>query len=234
MTLAKSLYRGIIASALSVTIAFCGAAQKKIVALTFDDGPNTSTTVKVLDVLKENDVAATFFLCGKNINKDTRPIMKRAVTQGCELGNHSRTHSDMRGLTVEKMRMEIEYTSHIIKQTTGVASEFFRPPYLLCNDLMHSSIKMPFIGGFSIEDWLPEVDAAERARRVVAKVKPGDIILLHDFEGNDATVDALKTIIPELKKQGYTFVTVGNLFKEAGIEPQAHNKRLYSNVYEQE
>ena len=207
-------------------------AQEKIVALTFDDGPNTTTTVKVLDVLKQHNVKASFFLCGKGINKDTRPIINRAVKQGCELGNHSRTHSYMDKLSADKIRMEVEYTSHAIQQITGTAPKFFRPPYIAYNDLMFATINLPFISGFMIEDWLPEVNAEERAKRVLARVKPGDIILLHDTEGNDQTAEALKNIIPEMKKQGYEFVTISELFKRANVTPAAHNNKIYSNVYE--
>lgn len=224
---------GYIMAIINSLLTIKGNAQEKIVALTFDDGPNTSTTVQVLDVLKDNNIKATFFLCGKDINKDTRPIINREVQQGCELGNHSRTHSYMNKLSADKIRMETEYTSHTIQQITGTMPKFFRPPYLACNDLMFSTINLPFISGFSVEDWLPEVDAQERASRVLNRVKPGDIILLHDAEGNDQTVEALKTIIPEMKKQGYEFVTISELFKRANVTPAAHNKKIYSNVYEQ-
>ena len=76
-----------------VAVMCCVAAHAadgggKLVALTFDDGPNTTTTVKVLDVLKSNDVVATFFLCGKDIDASTRDVLKRAVEQGCQLENH--------------------------------------------------------------------------------------------------------------------------------------------------
>lgn len=207
-------------------------AQEKIVALTFDDGPNTTTTVQILDVLKEQDVKATFFMCGKSIDRNTRNVIKRVIQQGCEIGNHSRSHTYMDKLSADKIRMEVEYTSHAIQQVAGVAPKFFRPPYIAYNDLMYETIDLPFICGFSVEDWLPEVNAAERARRVLAQVKAGDIILMHDFEGNDQTVEALKTIIPDMKKQGYEFVTVSELFYRANVEPKAHEKKIYSNVYE--
>ena len=77
--------------------------NEKLVAITFDDGPNTTTTVKVLDVLEENGVVATFFLCGKDINSSTRAVMKRAVKIGCELENHSRSHSHMSGMTADQL-----------------------------------------------------------------------------------------------------------------------------------
>lgn len=109
--------------------------NEKLVAITFDDGPNTTTTVKVLDVLEENGVVATFFLCGKDINSSTRAVMKRAVKIGCELENHSRSHSHMSGMTADKIRMEANFTSHAIRQVSGRSPQFFRAPYLDTNEI---------------------------------------------------------------------------------------------------
>ena len=206
--------------------------NEKLVAITFDDGPNTTTTVKVLDVLEENGVVATFFLCGKDINSSTRAVMKRAVKIGCELENHSRSHSHMSGMTADKIRMEANFTSHAIRQVSGRSPQFFRAPYLDTNDLMYETIDLTFIGGFDVKDWDPAVTAADRSQGVLTRVKDGDIVLLHDFKGNDATAEALKTIIPELKKQGYTFVTVSQLFKQKGVTPTPYAKITYHNVYD--
>ena len=206
--------------------------NEKLVAITFDDGPNTTTTVKVLDVLEENGVVATFFLCGKDINSSTRAVMKRAVKIGCELENHSRSHSHMSGMTADKIRMEANFTSHAIRQVSGRSPQFFRAPYLDTNDLMYETIDLTFIGGFDVKDWDPAVTAADRSQGVLTRVKDGDIVLLHDFKGNDATAEALKTIIPELKKQGYTFVTVSQLFKQKGVTPTPYAQITYHNVYD--
>ena len=218
--------------AVLVCLTAAAGDNEKLVALTFDDGPNTVTTPKVLDVLEENGVVATFFLCGKDINTSTRDVMKRAVKLGCELENHSRSHSHMSEMNADKIRMEANFTSHAIKQVTGRAPQFFRAPYLDTNDLMYETIDLIFIGGFDVKDWEPTVTAADRSQGVISRVKDGDVVLLHDFEGNDATAEALKTIIPELKKQGYTFVTVSQLFKLKGITPKPHAKITYHNVYD--
>ena len=231
MTVMKKFFMMLAAVAMCAISAMADDGEK-LVALTFDDGPNVSTTVKVLDVLKENDVVATFFLCGKNIDASTREVMKRAVAQGCELENHSRSHSHMSGMTADKVRMEVNFTSHVIRQVSGRMPQFFRAPYLDTSDLMYETIDLTFIGGFDVKDWEPAVTAADRSRDVLARVKDGDIVLLHDFEGNDATAEALKTIIPELKKQGYTLVTVSELFKRKGITPVKHAKITYGNVYD--
>lgn len=154
-----------------VGIANTWPAAKKYVALSFDDGPNVVTTPKVLDVLEENDVPASFFVIGQNINDDSAEMMRRAVSLGCDIENHSWTHSQM-----------------------------------------------------------PQLSAEQRAATVLGSVRDGNILLLHDMEGNDNTVEALKIIIPELKSRGFEFVTVPQLFKLKGVVPEAHNGIVYTNV----
>lgn len=191
---------------------------EKIVALTFDDGPNTTTTKQVLAVLKENEVPGTFFLIGKHIEKEAVESVKEAFAYGCEIENHSKTHPAMPELTREQMRFEVAYTSEKIKKITGREPKFFRPPYIAVSDEMFEEIGLTFIAGIGCEDWLEEVSAQERADRILKQVRDGAVILLHDSEGNIQTVEALKLLIPELKKQGYTFVTVEELFKLRGLK----------------
>ena len=94
----------------------------------------------------------------------------------------------------------------------------------------HQTIRLTFICGSGCEDWVPSVSAEERARRTLANAKDGEIILLHDMQWNVNTVEALKTIIPELKERGFTFHTVAGLFRDCGITPVRN--RLYSNVFQ--
>ena len=93
---------------------------------------------------------------------------------------------------------------------------------------MFDNIDVPFIAGIGANDWEDRVTAEMRAKMILKQAKDGDIILLHDAEGNSMTVEALDTIIPELQKQGYKFVTVTELFKIKGIEPDM--ERVYANV----
>ena len=204
----------------------------KYLALSFDDGPNTVTTPKVLDVLEENGVPASFFVCGKNIDKSTAKVMRRALQLGCDIENHSFSHSHISRLSEEQIRDEVGRTDALIEKYTGSAPRFFRPPYIDHNELMHKTIGHTFICGVGADDWKKDVDTATRARLILDNVKDGDIILLHDFEGNNATVEALKTVIPELKSRGFEFVTVPQLFdKVRGTVPAAHNGQIYTNVY---
>lgn len=198
----------------------------KICALTFDDGPNTNTTPLVLDKLEEHGIVGSFFLVGNNINASTAEVVKRAYDMGCEIGNHSKTHSAMPDMSPEDMTAEIEYVNEKITEITGEAPSFFRPPYIAVNDTMFETIDLPFISGYGANDWEDSVSAEERAEKIISQAKDGCIFLLHDASGNIQTVNALDEIITTLKDQGYEFVTVSELFERKGIEPQ--DRMVYS------
>ena len=200
------------------------------IALTFDDGPNTVITPQVLDILEENGAVGTFFLIAQNINPESAEMVRRAVAMGCDIENHSVTHSFMDEMSPEQIREEVKTCSEKITAITGRAPEFFRPPFIRVSQEMYDSIDLTFICGAGCEDWVPEVSAQTRIERVLANAEDGQIVLLHDMEWNVNTVEALKTIVPELKKRGYRFVTCAQLFAEAGVTP-VHG-RLYSNVYQ--
>ena len=202
--------------------------KRKLVALTFDDGPAEGITDKVLDVLEENGVKASFFLIGNNITDKTKPLVKRAHDMGCSIENHSRTHRAMTTLTEQEILDEISYTSNAIEKITGEKPQFFRPPYIDHDKKMYDLIDLAFICGYGCVDWLPVVSAYERAERILAQAKPGFIILMHDMQGNVQTVEAIKTIIPELKRQGYEFVTIRDLFRESGVTPERNT--IYMEV----
>lgn len=199
------------------------------ISLTFDDGPNTVTTPEVLDVLKYYKVKASFFLVGKNINPKTAEVVERAVSLGCSIENHSWTHSAFPDLTAEQMKKEVEDTSRAVEEITGRKPEFFRPPYIALNDLMYENIKLPFICGQGCEDWLTDKSADAKAKEVVEKAQDGQIVLLHDLEGNKTTVEALKIIIPALQAMGYEFCTVPELFKKCGVNP-VKEKTIWTNL----
>ena len=200
------------------------------IALTFDDGPNTVITPQVLDILEENGAVGTFFLIAQNITPESAEMVRRAVAMGCDIENHSVTHSFMDEMSLEQIREEVKTCSEKITVITGRAPEFFRPPFIRVSQEMYDNIDLTFICGAGCEDWVPEVSAQTRIERVLANAEDGQIVLLHDMEWNVNTVEALKTIVPELKKRGYRFVTCAQLFAEAGVTP-VHG-RLYSNVYQ--
>lgn len=204
--------------------------MSKKIALTFDDGPNTTTTVEVLEVLKKYNVTGSFFLIADEINEESRKSVEACVEHGCEICNHSKTHSDMTKLSAEEIKAEIEYTDRIITSLTEYKPRFFRPPYVLVNETMVKTIDRPFICGVHGEDWVPEIKAAERAERIYNQSVDGSIILLHDMQGNDETVKALDILIPKLLADGFEFVNISRLFEEGSINPTIGTGIVYNNI----
>lgn len=202
--------------------------QEKVIALTFDDGPNTTTTNEVLDILEEYDALGTFFLIGTNIDDESAQSVKRAYDMGCEIGNHSKTHSNMPDMTSDEMVDEIDYVNEKIYEITGEYPKYFRPPFIATSDEMYEVIDLTFICGVGCNDFMADVTAEQRADAVISSAKDGQIVLLHDAAGNDQTVEALKTIIPTLQEDGYKFVTLSQLFEAQGETPKRN--LIYSEV----
>lgn len=204
------------------------APEPKLIALTFDDGPNTTTTNDVLDVLAEYDAKASFFLIGDNINAESAVSVKRAYDMGMEINNHSKTHSNMSKMTPEEMQAEIAFVDAKVTDITGEPTKFFRPPFIDVSQSMYDAIDLPFICGIDCQDYMENVTAQERADYILNGAKDGVIVLLHDAAGNSQTVDALKIAMPKLVEQGYEFVTLTELFERQGESPR--HGILYSNV----
>lgn len=203
----------------------------KYISLTFDDGPNLGddhTMNDMLDLLEKNNVVGSFFLIGNKINDENAKVIKRAFDMGCDIENHSWTHPAMPELTKEEMIEEYEKCDQAIIKITGKKPEFFRPPYIAVNDLMHQVIPTPFIQGHGCKDWEPDVSAEERIKMMEEGTKDGVLYLLHVMEGNINTLKALEYLIPKLKKDGYTFVTVPEMFRIKGISFQGHTGKLYT------
>lgn len=204
---------------------------KKLAALTFDDGPNTVTTPQVLDVLEKHGIPASFFVIGKKITSASSEIMRRAVKLGCEIENHSRTHSDMTQMSAEEMLAEINFTSDAVEAAVGRRPKFFRPPYISYNQLMFDTIDLTFICGVGADDWNDEVSAEERFNKIMEQVSDGTVILLHDKRRNFRTVEAIGRIIPAMISEGYEFVTVSELFSRKNIVPRKNS--IYTNVFQE-
>ncbi|MBO6029405.1 MAG: polysaccharide deacetylase family protein [Bacteroidales bacterium] len=206
----------------ALSVACAPKEPVKYLALSFDDGPNLTTESKMLDVLAKHKVPATFFVIGNNIDEGSTQNIKRALDLGCEIGNHSLTHSMMSQMEEEEVKAEIEATSAKIEQITGQRPKFFRPPYINVKPEMYDWIDLTFICGKGCEDWVATVDKEARREGIIGNAEPGAIYLLHDFEGNEATVEALDEAIPVLKEQGYVFVTVAQLFEKLECTPDGH------------
>lgn len=198
-----------------------GSDQKKVIALTFDDGPDEDFTPQILDILKKNNAKATFFVVGQKVGWNPE-IVKRAFDEGHEIGNHTFMHINVCNNSTEKLNSEIIKTQEIIKKVTGKEPTWFRPPYRAINEslfnLMKSKdMKVVLWSDFDARDW-SNPGVGNIISTIEKNAKNGSIVLLHDYNSirNDKsqTIKALECIIPELQKQGYEFVTISDLVKE--------------------
>lgn len=204
--------------------------SKPTIAITFDDGPNATTTMEVLDILEKYQVRASFFLIGTNINDESAKSVKRAFDLGCDIENHSKTHSYMDKMTADEIKDEVAYVNDKVKEITGTTPKFFRPPYIAVNDTMYENIDMTFISGNGCNDWDDKVTAEYRAKYLEKKAADGVIFLLHDAEGNSKTVEALDKAIPILLEKGFQFATISELFELKGIEISGTDTNIYSEL----
>lgn len=195
--------------------------SKKMIALTFDDGPNYNTS-KVIDVLNKYDIKATFFVLGSRAinNKD---ILKKMADSGMEIGNHTYNHLLLTKYDENKIRSEIEDTSEVIYNATKKRPKLLRPSYGSVNNKIKKVANMPIIiWDIDTLDWKYH-NSKRITSRVVNKVRDGDIILMHDIYS--ASLNALSNIIPILQDNGYEFVTIDELFYYKGISLE--NGKVY-------
>jgi chitin deacetylase len=199
-------------------------AIPKPIALTFDDGPWPTTTSQVLDILKKNNVKATFFMVGQQVEKYPQ-LVKRVVSEGHAVGNHTWNHQYHFFNEADAAR-ELDHTSKLIYKTTGVKTSLFRPPGgILTNGLVsYAHAKKYGIIMWSVDsiDWRYYRSGTQGLiENVLKEVKPGGIVLMHDGGGDrETTVKALPSIISKLKQRGYKLVTVPELLEMGSKQSQ--------------
>jgi cellulose synthase/poly-beta-1,6-N-acetylglucosamine synthase-like glycosyltransferase/spore germination protein YaaH/peptidoglycan/xylan/chitin deacetylase (PgdA/CDA1 family) len=205
-----------------------GEADKKIV-LTFDDGPDPTYTPQIMDILKKERVPGAFFLVGLMAEKNM-DIVRQQYKEGYEIGNHTFFHPDMSAIGPSRVSFELNATRKIIECITGHSTILFRAPFNADAEPQTIAEILPIaesrkqnyisVGEYiDPEDWLPGRTADDIFNQVVKQKDNGNIILLHDAGGNrQATVDALPRIIQFFKKEGYQFVSIGNLMGKKRIE----------------
>ncbi|MEL7508170.1 MAG: polysaccharide deacetylase family protein [Cyanobacteria bacterium J06554_1] len=192
----------------------CVDTNEKVLALTYDDGPNPPYTDNLLDVLREFNAKATFFAIGKNI-EDNLETTRRMIAEGHELGNHSYSHKKLVNLSFETVRSEIQKTDDILSNLGVHSNIHFRAPYGL------KRIKLPWelarkqkaniLWNVDPKDY-ETADPDKIADSIIRNVEPGSIILLHDGGGDRSqTVAATKTVLQKLQREGYQFKTVSQL-----------------------
>lgn len=197
--------------------------KDKVVALTFDDGPHPELTPKLLDILKENDAIATFFVLGNRVEKHPE-ILVRMLEEGNEIGNHSYDHTDLKKLSVDRIVSE-QYgkTNDIIEEAVGKRALIDRPPYgSMTEEIAQQLGREQIMWAVDPEDWKPEYKNANsiydnviNGTNTGIKVTDGAVVLSHDI--HKPTIDAYDKIIKELKNQGYKFVTVTQMIQIAEL-----------------
>jgi peptidoglycan-N-acetylglucosamine deacetylase len=190
--------------------------NEKVIALTLDDGPWPNTTLQMLDILKQNDVKATFFWVGQTLQAHPE-IAKRVVAEGHAIGNHT-WHHWYRRMDQATAKSEIERTNELIYKTTGVKTTLFRPPGGVLNNGLAAYAKSQkytvLMWSQTSADTDPRAKSQVFVKNVLRDAKPGSIVLMHDGGGDrKRTVQALPEIISKLKQQGYRFVTVPELLE---------------------
>lgn len=198
---------------------------QKMVAYTFDDGPRTTITDKILDILEQYGVRATFFVKGDNIASHEEQLM-RMLSLGCEIGNHTWNHTDVETLDAAGMREEIGKVNDAIESRFGYRIKLFRPPYISYGD-KGDETRTTLVG--LMEEWDMAIINHTRSTHDTHSDYTADmiyergvletdelnkgldraIILCHDKQ--QRTVDAFARIVPELLSRGYQFVTVSEL-----------------------
>jgi peptidoglycan-N-acetylglucosamine deacetylase len=196
-----------------------GPAASPRVALTFDDGPAPPFTDQILDILREQQVPATFFVCGKNVERHPETLQRIQAEKHC-IGNHTYSHPFLYLKSRKQIAQEIDRTQTVIEKFIGCRPKVFRPPYGIRWFGLFPVLRERGMTGVQWSDtgfdWIEKNSSAEIARLTLSRLKAGAVVLLHDG-GNvlapaqfdrSRTVAALPAIIEGARKAGFTFVSV--------------------------
>lgn len=190
-----------------------GRTSQKLIAITVDDGPYPQATERILDVLREKEVRATFFVLGRSV--ETYPaLVERTVQEGHEIATHGYSHRNMARLSAEECRQEWERTEKALSARGIAKPTLFRPPSGAYGDTL---VRTARACGYRVILWDVDPRDWEGAstdtivKRITEEVQAGSIILLHDGQYPIHNAEALRTVIDRLRAEGYSFVTVGEL-----------------------
>jgi len=195
-----------------------GSRSQKLIALTFDDGPNPAHTPRLLDMLRRRNVKATFYVIGERAANHP-DIIRRIVTEGHEVGNHTWTHPNLKKLSDDAVRRELNKTRDAIVSACGVQPRTMRPPYGAMFQKQREWVYREY--GYPTVLW--DVDPLDWkkpgssvvAQRLISGARNGSILLVHDLHGS--SVDAIPQTIDTLLRQGYQFVTVSQLIAQKSV-----------------
>ena len=195
--------------------------NKKNVVLTFDDGPSPVWTPKILDELKKEKIKATFFMIGHHVQKYPE-IAQRVAQEGHTIGNHGYAHSVMLYYTPAEIEEEIKYTEHVIKEITGITTQYFRPPKAWLRRTIKEKVKSmgyeTILWSLNSKDWV-SFNHKAIAQYISKRVKNGDILLFHDSgnvtstEGGSRrqTVKTISLLARMLRQKGFEFISIEEL-----------------------
>ncbi len=194
---------------------------EKIIALTFDDGPDPTCTPPILDTLKQFHASATFFMMGKMVRKYP-DLALRVRNQGNEIGNHTETHPYLERLSMHQVDSEFDESDEVDRSVLGSTPTLFRPPRGAWNPTVFKAAESRhqriILWSVSLEHKkFPK--PKDMVNRALNLIRPGDIILMHDgaYGLRKSTVEALPLLVSALQKQGYRFVTVSELLRQANV-----------------
>ena len=194
-------------------------SKKKTVALTFDDGPNKETTLKIVELLNQNKSHATFFMVGNRMEKG-KEVIQKVLESNNEIGSHSYHHANLTRLKKDALIEEERKTNEIYKSITKEDLKLIRAPYGATNSTMKESLSYSFINwNLDPEDWRYR-NATHIYNEIINNVEDGDIILLHDLY--KTTIEALEKILPELYVRGFQVVSVSELATLKGQTLEMH------------
>ncbi len=190
--------------------------DKSMVALTFDDGPSKYTE-QILDVFKEYDARATFFINGEDVESYKNAI-SREHAEGHVIGNHTQNHKTLTKLSVKDIHSQISQTDDIVYDLCGVKTKYLRPPGGAVDDKVKANVGMPMINwSVDTKDWSHD-DAGKTLREIKKSTKDGSIVLMHDRM--KSTAAAVKDIVPELLGRGFQLVTIEEMsLLRGGTQP---------------
>ena len=185
--------------------------DEKVVAISFDAAWGADKTEKIMEILKEYNANATFFLVGFWV-ENYPEITKKIAENGFEIGTHSNTHPDMAKLDENQMKLELETSVKTIEDTTGKKVELFRPPYGSYNNTLINTCESLNLTTIQWDvdslDW-KGISAVDITTRILNKVFNGSIILCHN--NSDHILDALPMVLDRLQKRGYTIKCIGDI-----------------------
>lgn len=185
----------------------------KRVALTFDDGPSKYTE-ELLQILKEYNASATFFVVGSRIQK-YGDVIEKIKEDGHQIGSHGINHEDFTKVSTEELKNILEETKNLLEQH-GITQTLVRPPYGSINKTVRENIGYPIIlWSIDTRDW-EHRDSEKGAQIIIEDIESGSIILMHDLY--QSTIEMVRKVLPILKEQGYEFVTVEQLFEDVELE----------------